>query len=85
MSNKDPEWVNKAAVHNGVTALMLALVVQPFIVFGGLYWVLDHGTDFGDTSVITLAILAAVFDFLLLLWIIKKLKGKGGKKDNTIG
>ena len=81
--SKDPEWMNKAAVHNALTMLYLSLIAQPLIIFGILYWVLDNGTDFSQNKVIVFAVSAAVVNFLLLLWIIKKLKGP--KKDNTIG
>jgi len=80
--SKDPEWMNKAAVHNALTMLYLSLLVQPLIIFGILYWVLGNGTGFNHTKVIVLSGLAAAVSFLLLLWIIRKLKGK---KDNTIG
>ena len=81
MSNQEPEWVNKSQIHNTLTILNLALFAQPLIMFGVLYWALDFSTDFSKYTVIGLAFLAAFFDWLMLRWLIKKLRGKG----NTIG
>jgi len=85
MNNQNPEWLRKAQVHNALTILNLSLFAQPLVIFGILYWVLDNGTDYSQTVVIGLSALAAVVDFLLLVWIIRKVKGKSYKKDNTIG
>ena len=81
MSGQDPEWLQKTKTHNAITVLNLARFAQPLVIFGILYWILGAATDFSLRAVIGLAALAAIADWLLLGWIIRKLK----VKDNTIG
>ena len=79
MSNQDPEWRKSQQTHNALTVLNLALFAQPLIMFGVLYWALGFSTDFSKTTIIGLAFLAACFDWLILRWLIKKLRGKGNR------
>ncbi len=81
MKKQDPAWRQVQQNHNTLTILNLALFAQPLIMFGALYWVLGFITDFSKTAIIGLAFLAAFVDWLILRWLIKKLRGK----DNTIG
>jgi len=81
MSNQDPEWANKAQVHNTLTILNLSRVVQPLIMFGILYWVLGFATDFSKAVIIGLAFLVAFGDYLALTWLVNKIESK----NKTIG
>ena len=79
MSDQDPEWTNKAQVHNALAILNLSRVVQPPVLFGILYWALGATTDLSKIAIIGIAFIIALGDYLALTLLVKQLKNKSNK------